>query len=161
MGAATGPATPGSSDAPGDCTPRCRRPPRPRRTTRQQTTTEMSETSYGTAQAGAQTLAAGSLRDFRVPFVPHTLSASQIRTYDERVRNPTRALMAAGTPVFSTSRGPSFSDHFYQVVARSPDLATWPTEGLQPQARREPTVQQPAGSGDPRRTANLKSGSYF
>jgi len=24
-----------------------------------------------------------------------------------------------------------------QVVARSPDLATWPTEGLQPQARRE------------------------
>src|SRR5271166_6969590 len=68
MGAATGPATPGSSDAPGDCTPRCRRPPRPRRTTRQQTTTEMSETSYGTAQAGAQTLAAGNLRDFRVPF---------------------------------------------------------------------------------------------
>jgi hypothetical protein len=46
-------------------------------------------------------------------WVPHTLSASQIRTYDERVRNPTRALMAAGTPVFSTSRGPSFSDHFY------------------------------------------------
>ena len=25
----------------------------------------------------------------------------------------------------------------FQVVARSPDLATWPTEGLQPQARRE------------------------
>src|SRR5271166_4303270 len=74
MGAATGPATPGSSDAPGDCTPRCRRPPRPRRTTRQQTTTEMSETSYGTAQAGAQTLAAGSLRDFRVPFEPETVS---------------------------------------------------------------------------------------
>src|SRR5271165_3388770 len=73
MGAATGPATPGSSDAPGDCTPRCRRPPRPRRTTRQQTTTEMSETSYGTAQAGAQTLAAGSLRDFRVPFLPQTV----------------------------------------------------------------------------------------
>jgi len=46
-------------------------------------------------------------------WVPHTLSASQIRTYDERVRNPTRALMAAGTPVFSTSCGPSFSDHFY------------------------------------------------
>src|SRR5208282_6092548 len=72
MGDATGPATPGSSDAPGDCTPRCGRPPRPRRTTRQQTTTEMSETSYGTAQAGAQTLAAGSLRDFRVPFVPES-----------------------------------------------------------------------------------------
>jgi len=32
----------------------------------------MSETSYGTAQAGAQTLAAGSLRDFRVPFVSGT-----------------------------------------------------------------------------------------
>src|SRR5271165_3838126 len=75
MGAATGPGTPGSSDAPGDCTPRCRRPPRPRRTTRQQTTTESTAISYGTAQAGAQTLAASGLRDFRVPFVPDTLSA--------------------------------------------------------------------------------------
>src|SRR5271166_5998076 len=78
-------------------------------------------------------------------WVPNTLSASQIRTYDERVRNPTRALMAAGTPVFSTSRDPSFSGHFYQVVARSPDLATWPTEGLQPQARRE--TYGPAAGG--------------
>src|SRR5271166_6041876 len=72
MGDATGPGTPGSSDAPGDCTPRCRRPPRPRRTARQQTTTESTAISYGTAQAGAQTLAAGSLRDFRVPFVSGT-----------------------------------------------------------------------------------------
>src|SRR5208283_4748449 len=30
-----------------------------------------------------------------------------------------------------------------QVVARSPDLATWPTEGLQPRARRE--TYGPAG----------------
>src|SRR5271157_2397795 len=74
MGDATRPRTPGSSDAPGDCTPRCRRPPRPRRTARQQTTTEMSETSYGTAQAGAQTLNASGLRDFRVPFVTATKS---------------------------------------------------------------------------------------
>src|SRR5208282_2144 len=73
MGAATGPGTPGSSDAPGDCTPRCRRPPRPRRTTRQQTTTESTAISYGTAQAGAQTLAASGLRDFRVPFVSGTV----------------------------------------------------------------------------------------
>src|SRR5271157_3062447 len=72
MGDATGPGTPGSSDAPGNCTPRCRRPPRARRTARQQAPTEMSETSYGTAQAGAQTLAASGLRDFRVPFIPGT-----------------------------------------------------------------------------------------
>ena len=69
MGDATGAGTPGSSDAPGDCTPRCRRPPRPRRTVCEQTPTEMSETSYGTAQADAQTLAASGLRDFRAPFV--------------------------------------------------------------------------------------------
>src|SRR5271157_5904999 len=73
MGDATGPGTPGSSDAPGNCTPRCRRPPRARRTARQQAPTEMSETSYGTAQAGAQTLAASGLRDFRVPFGPGTV----------------------------------------------------------------------------------------
>src|SRR5271157_1764748 len=72
MGDATGPGTPGSSDAPGDCTPRCRRPPRPRRTARQQTPTESTAISYGTAQAGAQTLAASGLRDFRVPFVSGT-----------------------------------------------------------------------------------------
>ena len=41
----------------------------------QQTTTESTAISYGTAQAGAQTLAASGLRDFRVPFVPDTLSA--------------------------------------------------------------------------------------
>src|SRR5208282_1375487 len=69
MGDATGPGTPGSSDAPGDCTPRCRRPPRPRRTTRQQTTTESTAISYGTAQA----LDASGLRDFRVPFVSGTV----------------------------------------------------------------------------------------
>ena len=34
MGDATGPGKPGSSNAPGDCTPCCRRPPRPRRTAR-------------------------------------------------------------------------------------------------------------------------------
>ena len=43
-------------------------------------------------------------------------------------------------------------------MARSPDLATWPTEGLQPQAdlrsRRRRGLET-------RRTANLKSGSYF
>src|SRR5271157_1449948 len=72
MGDATGSATPGSRDAPGNCTPRCRRPPRPRRTARQQTTTESTAISYGTAQAGAQTLAASGLRDFRVPFVSGT-----------------------------------------------------------------------------------------
>src|SRR5271157_1681318 len=72
MGDATGPGTPGSSDAPGDCTPRCRRPPRPRRTARQQTPTESTAISYGTAQAGAQTLAASGLRDFRVPFDSET-----------------------------------------------------------------------------------------
>ena len=75
MGAATGSATPGSRDAPGNCTARCRRPPRPRRTARQQTPTESTTISYGTAQAGAQTLAASGLRDFRVPFVSDTLSA--------------------------------------------------------------------------------------
>src|SRR5271166_24224 len=72
MGAATGSATPGSRDALGDCTARCRRPPRPRRTARQQAPTKMSEASYGTPTSGAQTLAAGSLRDFRVPFQPGT-----------------------------------------------------------------------------------------
>src|SRR5271166_2792343 len=61
MGDATGPGTPGSGDAPGDCTPRCRRPPRSRRTARQQTTTESTAISYGTAQAGAQALAASGL----------------------------------------------------------------------------------------------------
>src|SRR5271157_23947 len=74
MGDATGSATPGSSDAPGNCTPRCRRPPRPRRTARQQTTTESTAISYGTAQAGAQTLAASGLRDFRVPFDAETVN---------------------------------------------------------------------------------------
>ena len=48
-----------------------------------------------------------------------------------------------------------------QVVARSPDLATWPTEGLQPQARRETYGPADGGVWRPARTANLKSGSYF
>jgi ribosomal protein S11 len=48
-----------------------------------------------------------------------------------------------------------------QVVARSPDLATWPTEVSNPKPGGRPTVRQTAGSRAPRRTANLKSGSYF
>ena len=96
MGDATGPATPGSSDAPGDCTPRCRRPPRPRRTRREQTTTEMSETSYGTAQAGAQMLAAGSLRDFRVPF-----EAGTLREFEGEKAQKSRIILGTGaiTPI--------------------------------------------------------------
>src|SRR5271166_681387 len=86
MGAATGSATPGSRDALGDCTARCRRPPRPRRTARQQAPTKMSEASYGTPTSGAQTLAAGSLRDFRVPFV--TATFFRPRSSNNRSRLP-------------------------------------------------------------------------
>src|SRR5208283_5221231 len=104
MGDATGPGTPGSSDAPGDCTPRCRRPPRRRRTARQQTTTESKAISYGTAQAGAQTLAASSLRDFRVPFVPDTLSALNAATAlgkigDPRAVEPLAAALGDSYPI--------------------------------------------------------------
>src|SRR5271166_550354 len=74
MGAATGSATLGSRDAPGHCTTRCRRPPRPRRAARQQTTTKSTAIPYGTAQAGAQTLATSGLKDFRVPFVSDAFS---------------------------------------------------------------------------------------
>ena len=75
MGDATGPGKPGSSNAPGDCTPCCRRPPRPRRTARNKRRPK-AQRFLMEPRKQAQTLAAIGLRDFRVPFVPDTLSAS-------------------------------------------------------------------------------------
>ena len=103
MGAAAGPGTPGSRDAPGNCTPHCRRPSRPRRTARQQTTTEMSETSYGTAQAGAQTLAASGLRDFRVPFE----TATKFGEYRRKKRRQPPVTVASLRLFLRSSTGPN------------------------------------------------------
>src|SRR5271166_6123731 len=105
MGAATGSATPGSRDALGDCTARCRRPPRPRRTARQQAPTKMSEASYGTPTSGAQTLAAGSLRDFRVPFVPDTLSALDTVSALWHLIRPATPPKSVTVRVFLVARG--------------------------------------------------------
>ena len=72
------------------------------------------------------------------------------------------ALEQAGNnlPEYSQSRTKLWQG-LHQVVARSPDLATSPTEGLQPRPHGRPAVRQTAGSGDPPRTAaNWKSGGY-
>ena len=71
MGDTTGPGTPGSSDAPGDCTPRCRRPPRPRRTAHNKRRPK-AQRFLIEPRSSAQTLAASGLRDFRVPFLSDT-----------------------------------------------------------------------------------------
>jgi len=61
---------------------------------------------------------------------PHT--GGLIRTLQSLGAAPLRRLTTArsGALLLSPDRG-------HQVVARSPDLAIWPTEGLRPRARRE------------------------